>query len=70
LNLADTEKAALVALLKATIAAYRFPLSPRVWALQCVLDKPEPPAPKPKQHLPPKPPGARSVALGRKQDRR
>jgi hypothetical protein len=44
LDLSDAEKAALVALLKATIAADRFPLSPRVRALRRFLDKLEPPS--------------------------
>ena len=45
LDLSDTERAALVALLSATIAADRYPLSARVRALKRILDKLEPPAP-------------------------
>ena len=66
LDLSDAERAAL---LSATVAADRFPRSPRIRALQRVLDKLEPPTPKPEQHPPPKPPGEPSWAL-RKRSRR
>ena len=46
LELDDTEKAALVALLTAEIETTRWPLSPRTKVLQAILDKlaPLPPA--------------------------
>jgi len=69
LDLSDTERAALVALLSATIAADRYPLSARVRALKRILDKLEPPVPKPEQHPPPKPPGEPSLRLRRKRRR-
>jgi hypothetical protein len=66
MTLDDDERAALVALLKATIAADRFPRSPRIRALRRILDKLEPmPEPIP----PPKPPGERSVVLAKKRRR-
>jgi hypothetical protein len=43
----DDEKAALAALLKRTIDADRFPLSPRIGQLRGILVKLEPPKPKP-----------------------
>jgi len=70
LDLSDADKAALVALLKATIAADRFSLSPRVRALRRILDKLEPPGPSPQPIPAPKPPGEPSLALRRKQRRR
>jgi len=69
LDLSDTERTALVALLSATIAADRFPLSPRVRTLRRVLDRLVPPPPAPEQHPPPKPPGEPSLALRKKKRR-
>jgi hypothetical protein len=69
LDLSDADKAALVALLKATIAADRFPLSPRIRSLRRILDKLEPPAKAPEPLPPPKPPGERSLALSKKRRR-
>ena len=66
----DDERAALTALLKATIAADRYPMSPRLRMLKRVLDKLEPPAPRSEPIPPPKPPGEPSLALRRKQRRR
>ena len=54
-NLADEEKAALIAELKQIIAADRFPLSPRIRKLQAILNKLEPSAPRPQPHPAPKP---------------
>jgi hypothetical protein len=68
-DLSDADKAALVALLKATIAADRFPRSPRIRALRRILDKLEPPPLGPEPIPPPKPPGERSVVLAKKRRR-
>jgi hypothetical protein len=65
-DLSDADKVALVALLQATIAADRFPLSPRIRSLKRTLDKLEPPAKAPEPLPPPKPPGERSVVLAKK----
>jgi len=62
-NLTDDDKAILAKLLPETIAADRFPLSPRVRAMQRVLDKLAPPAPRPEPYPPLKPPGQPSLAL-------
>jgi hypothetical protein len=43
LDLTDEESAALAALLRRTIDADRYPLSPRVRSLQAILDQLEPP---------------------------
>jgi len=64
-DLSDAELAALIALLRETIAADRFPLSPRVRALRRVLDKLETQPPGPEPLPPPKPPGERVVALSK-----
>jgi len=69
LDLSDGERAALVALLKETIAADRFPLSPRVRALRRILDKLEPPPPASETLPPPKPSGERSTVLSKKRRR-
>jgi hypothetical protein len=66
----DAEKVALAALLKATIAADRFPLSPRLRALKRILDKLEPPRPAVKPLPPPKPSGERSTVLSKKRRRK
>jgi hypothetical protein len=47
LTTAEFEKAALIALLKKTIAADPFPLSPRIQQLRSILAKLEPPPPWP-----------------------
>jgi hypothetical protein len=67
--LSDAEKAALAALLKETIAADRFPLSPRIRALKRILDKLEPPPPSPEPFPPPKPPSERGTVLSKKRRR-
>jgi hypothetical protein len=69
LDVDDAERAALIALLKATIGADRFPLSPRVRALRRILDKLGPPSPATEPIPPPKPPGERSTVLGKKRRR-
>jgi hypothetical protein len=59
-NLSPEDYAAIAALLRDTIAADRFPLSPRVRSLKAILDKLEPPKPR----LPPlKPPGEPSMVV-------
>ena len=68
-NLISEDYSNLAPLLRATIAADRFPLSPRVRRWQAILDKLEPPAPRPE--LPPlKPPGTPSMVLTKKRGRR
>jgi hypothetical protein len=68
-DLTDADLAAIAKLLRDTIAADRFPLSPRVRRWQAILDKLEPPAPRPE--LPPlKPPGTPSMVLTKKRGRR
>jgi hypothetical protein len=59
LDLSDEQKRALAELMKRTIEADRYPLSPRVRALQAILDKVEPPpvretVPPPKVCAPPR----------------
>ena len=46
-RLSDDEKTALVALLKRTIDADRYPFSPRIYMLKGILAKLEPPKPAP-----------------------
>ena len=59
-NLSPEDYAAIAALLRDTIAADRFPLSPRVRGWMSILDKLEPP--RPRVPLPPlKPPGEPSM---------
>jgi hypothetical protein len=64
LDLTDEESAALAALLRRTIDADRYPLSPRIRVLQSVLDRIEPapvrePMPPPKVYAPPRATAAR-----------
>jgi hypothetical protein len=47
MNLTDEEKLALVNLLERTIRDDPYPLSPRIRQLQGILDKVEPPQPRP-----------------------
>jgi hypothetical protein len=59
LDLTDNETAALARLLKSTIDADRYPLSPRIQTLKAILDKiqPEPvrePLPPLKHYEPPR----------------
>jgi hypothetical protein len=70
LELDDDEKAALVALLKRTIAADPYPLSPRVRRLRAILAKLQPPSARPQPHPAPKPAGTPSLLLARKKGRR
>ena len=68
-DLAPADRAALVALLKETIAADRFPVSPRIRTLKRILDKLEPPSQAGEPPPAPKPPGERSAVLARKRRR-
>ena len=64
-NRSPEEYVTIAALLRDTIAADRFPLSPRVRRWKASLDKLEPPAPK-REPLPPlKPPGEPSMVVAR-----
>jgi hypothetical protein len=69
-ELDDSEKAALVELLREAIATDRFPLSPRIQKLRAVLDKLEPPAPRPEPFPAPKPIGEPSHVLAKRKGRR
>jgi hypothetical protein len=64
-DLTDADKAALAALLRDTIAVDRFPLWPRVRRWQAILDKVEPPKPRPAPLPPLKPPGEPSMVIAR-----
>jgi len=68
-ELDDADKAVLIALLKATIAADRFPMSPRIRRLQRVLDKLDPPRRASEPFPAPKPPGQPSMVLTKKRRR-
>jgi hypothetical protein len=57
------EHAALVRLLRETIEADRFPLSPRIKQLTAIRDKRDPPPPKPEPFPPLKRPGKPSMIL-------
>jgi hypothetical protein len=59
-DLTDADRTILIELLRDTIAADRFPLSPRIKSLKAILAKLEPPASQPATLPPPKPPGERS----------
>jgi hypothetical protein len=69
LDLDDTERAALVALLTAEIETTRWPLSPRTKVLQAILDKLAPPPPRPEPFPAPKPAGEASLVLAKKKRR-
>ena len=69
-RLDDADFAVLAALLKQTIAADRYPLSPRVKRLRAILDRLEAPPPGPEPYPPPKPAGEPSLLLSRKRGRR
>ncbi len=68
LDIDDADKAAIIALLKETIAADRFPFSPRIRTFKRIFDKLEPPPP-PERLPPPKPPGKPSLLLAKKRRR-
>jgi len=69
LDLDDTERAALVALLTAEIETTRWPMAPRTKALRAILDKLEPPPPRPEPFPRPKPPAQPSAMLAKKRRR-
>ena len=64
-NLSPEDYAAIAALLRDTIAADRFPLSPRVRRWKAVLDKLDPQKPRPAPLPPIKPPGEPSMVVAR-----
>ena len=63
LELDDTEKAALVALLTAEIKNTRWPMAPRTRALRSILDKLEPTPLRPEPYPAPKPIGEPSARV-------
>jgi hypothetical protein len=69
MELSEVERAALVELLRQTIGASRYPLSPRVKMLKAVLAKMEPPAPISQPFPPPKASERPSLALAKKRRR-
>ena len=66
IELTDHDKAALAAVLRATIAADPFPLSPRVRQLRVILDQLQLPAARPQPYPAPKAAGTPSLSLARK----
>jgi hypothetical protein len=66
-DLSPEDYAAIAALLRDTIAADRFPMSPRIKRWRAILNKLNPPAPKPAPFPPLKPPGAPSLLRAKKQ---
>jgi hypothetical protein len=66
-DLSPEDYAAIAALLRDTIAADRFPMSPRIKRWRAILNKLDPPAPKPAPFPPLKPPGAPSLLRAKKQ---
>jgi hypothetical protein len=68
-DLSPEDYAAIAALLREMIATDRFLLSPRVKRWQAILDKLDPPSPKPAPHPPLKAPGEPSVVLMKKRRR-
>jgi hypothetical protein len=69
-DLDDDERATLVAVLREVIERDRSFMSLRVKRLQAILDKLEPPPPRPEPYRPPKPSGTPSAVLARKNRRR
>jgi hypothetical protein len=69
-DLTGDDKAIIVELLRETIEADRFPLSPRIKVLRAILAKlGVGSAPAVPHYPPPKPPGERSVVLAKKRRR-
>lgn len=71
-NLSPEEYATIAAVLRDTIAAGRYPLSPRVQAWRAILDKldPPPPPPRPEPMLPqPSKPYVPSTVMAKKRRR-
>jgi hypothetical protein len=69
LNLDDTERTPLVALLTAEIENTRCPMVPRTKALRAILDKLDPAPPRPEPLPPSKPPAQPSMVLAKKKRR-
>ena len=69
-EISDDERAALIRLLRETIEADRFPLSPRIKQLTVIRDKLDPAPAKPELLPPLKSPGEQSLAQRRRQRRR
>ena len=57
-------------LLRETIAANRYPLSPRIRELRAILDKLEPPTRQPEPHPAPRPPDQPSLLLAKRKGQR
>ena len=68
-DLSPEDYAALAALLRDTIKADRFPLSPRIARMRAILHKLDPPEPLPLRH-PPLKPYRPSMLMARKRARR
>ena len=68
-DLSPEDYAAIASVLRDTIKADRFPLSPRITTLRAILDKLEPPEPAPFR-FPPLRPYAPSMLMARKRARR
>ena len=66
-DLSPEDCAAIAALLRDTIAADRFPMSPRIKRMRAILNKLDPPVPKPAPFPPLKPPGQPSMLMAKKQ---
>jgi hypothetical protein len=69
LNLDDDDRMELAAVLREAIARDRYFMSPRVKWLRAILERLEPPPPRPVPYPPPKPPGTPSEILARKKRR-
>ena len=64
-DLSPEDYAAIATLLRDTIAADRFPLSPRIKRMRSILDKLEPPRPRPAPMPRLKPAGEPSMVLAK-----
>jgi hypothetical protein len=69
-DLSPEDCAAIAALLRDTIAADRFPMSPRIKRMRAILNKFDPPGPKPVPFPPLKPSGQPSMLMMKKRARR
>ena len=66
-DLSPEDCAAIAALLREVIAADRFRMSPRIKRWRAILNKLDPPVPKPVPFPPLKPPGQPSMLMTKKQ---
>ena len=66
LDFSDGDRSTLAVLLRQTIAADPFSLSPRIRQLRAILAKLEPPPARPQPYPAPKPAGEPSLLLTRK----